>query len=316
MNILISGSAGFIFSNFVIYGLQDTDWNFISIDKLTYAGSLQNVPQNKRHKLYVGDICDEHFVEKIFELEKPDVVIHGCAETFVDSSIECSDNFIQTNVVGTHTLLNAARKYGKIKKFININTDEVIGSLKNGSAKENCVINPRNPYSASKASAELIAMSYFYTYGLPIISTRCCNVFGPRQHCEKLIPKIIYKGIKKDRIPIYGDGKNVREWIYVKDKYFAIKTLIEKGKIGEVYNISSNQEKTNLEVVKLIMEFLEIKDNLIDFVKDRLGHDFRYSVDCSKLKLLGWEPQFNFEEALKYTVSWYKNNTWAFRENK
>jgi dTDP-glucose 4,6-dehydratase len=310
MKVLITGSAGFIFSNFIIYALQETDWDLVSIDKLTYAGRLTNVPQVKRHKLYVGDICDKHFVSKILEVEKPEVIIHGAAESRVDS-IKGSDEFIQTNVVGTHTMLAAALKLG-VKKFINISTDKVYSTIKAGSFKEDDKLHPTNPYSASKASADLLGQSYYSTYGLPVVTTRCCNVFGPRQHVEKFIPKVIVNTLTNKKIPLYGKGDNIREWIYVKDQFYAIKALIQKGIPGEVYNISSGQERTNLQVIKSILKIANKSEDLIEYIKDRQGHDFRYSVDCSKLKALGWKAQFNFDEALEHTIGWLRANGYWF----
>jgi len=312
--ILISGSAGFIFSNFVIYVLQHTDWDIASIDKLTYAGSLLNVPQCKRHKLYVGDVCDYHFVQKVFEIEKPDVVIHGAAESFVDKSIESSHDFITTNVIGTHSMLEAALKAHTPQKFINVATDECYGQILDGSFVETDVLNPRNPYSASKASADLLGQSYAITHGLPVITTRCSNNFGPRQHIEKFIPKIITNILTGKNIPLYGDGKNVREWIYVKDNFTALQTLIEKGEPGEIYNIGSDDERQNIEVLETIFEIMGEGQELVKLVEDRKGHDRRYSVNCRKINDLGWNAQYEFEAALSHTIGWYKANTWFWRK--
>jgi len=308
MKVLITGSCGFIFSNVVIYLLQHTMWDIVSIDKLTYAGSLLNVPQVKRHKLYIGDICDYHFVRKIFEIEKPDIVIHGAAESHVDNSITGSHVFVNTNVMGTHSMLEAALTVHRPQKFINISTDEVYGSVETGQSKETDQLQPRSPYSSTKASADLLGQSYFTTYGLPVITTRCSNNFGPRQHVEKFIPKAITNIMTGKKIPLYGDGKNKREWIYVKDNYKAICTIIAKGIPGETYNISSGVEKENIEVVNTIMEIMNADESFIDHVKDRPGHDRRYSVDCNKLLALGWQPEYTFESALAHTIGWYKAN--------
>lgn len=313
--VLITGSAGFIFSNFVIYALQETDWDLVSIDKLTYAGSLKNVPQVKRHKLYIGDVCDSNLVRKVFAIEKPDIVIHGAAESMVDRSIENSSNFIQTNVAGTQIMLDAALKYN-VKKFINISTDEVYGSISQGSTSEDFKLNPRNPYASSKAAADLLGQSYFTTYGLPVITTRSSNNYGPRQHVEKFIPKAIVNAMNDIEIPLYGNGLNKRDWLYTKDKFSAIKILVEKGIVGEVYNIGAGQEKTNMEVLRFILGSLSKTEKLIKFVKDRPGHDLRYSVDCSKLKSLGWTPKYQFSEALNHTINWYKFNTWFWKDSK
>jgi dTDP-glucose 4,6-dehydratase len=310
--VLITGSAGFVYSNFIIHAIQETDWELVSIDKLTYAGSLKNVPQNKRHKLYIGDICDKHLVDKVFDLERPDIVVHGAAESMVDRSIEDSSAFINTNVLGTQVMLDAALKY-KVKLFLNTSTDEVYGSLDTGSAAESSPLKPRNPYSASKAAADLLGQSYFHTHGLRVITTRCSNNFGPRQHTEKFIPKAITNLIKDVQIPLYGKGLNQRDWLYTKDKFYALKLLIETGKAGEVYNIGTGQERTNIDILKLILAEFQKGEECIQYVKDRPGHDFRYSVDCSKLKALGWEPKYQFEEAIKHCVGWYKANPWSWR---
>jgi dTDP-glucose 4,6-dehydratase len=312
MKILITGSAGFIFSNFVIYALQNTTWDIVSVDKLTYAGSLLNVPQVKRHKLHIGDVSDYHFMKKIFEIEKPDIVIHGAAESHVDNSIESSHDFVTTNVSGTHSMLEAALKVHTPQKFINISTDEVYGSVEEGHSIETDMLEPRSPYSSTKASADLLGQSYAVTHGLPVITTRCSNNFGPRQHVEKFIPKVITNILMGQNIPLYGDGKNMREWIYVKDNFNALVTIIEKGLPGEIYNISSGFEKQNIEVLKSIFEIMG-GEELLEYVDDRKGHDRRYSVDCSKLKSLGWEPQYLFENALAHTIGWYKANTWFWR---
>jgi len=311
--ILITGSCGFIFSNFVIYLLQHTMDEIVSIDKLTYAGSLLNVPQVKRHKLYIGDVCDYDFVKKIFEIEKPDIVIHGAAESHVDNSIAGSKVFVNTNVLGTHNMLEVARKVHTPQKFINVSTDEVYGSVETGHTKEEDQLRPRSPYSSTKAAADLLGQSYFTTYGLPIITTRCSNNYGPRQHVEKLIPKAITSILTGKKIPLYGNGKNKREWIYVKDHFRALQIIIEKGVIGEAYNISSGYEKENTEVLRLILEIMSADDSFVEYVADRLGHDLRYSVDCTKLQKLGWKPEYTFEDALEHTIGWFKANSWSWK---
>lgn len=312
MRILLTGSCGFILSNFIIYSLQETDWDLVSIDKLINSGLLKNVPQVKRHKLYVGDICDGNFVNKVFEVEKPDIIIHGAVESFTDKQTNNCVDFIQTNIIGTYNMLNAAKKCS-VKKFINISTDEVYGNKNSGSFFENDKLNPTNPYASSKASADFIGQSYFHTYGLPVITTRISNTLGPRQCLDKFIPKIIQNSLNKKKISLFGDGKNIREWIYVKDNFYAIKTLIEKGINGEVYNISSNHEEKNIDVVKRILSLTGTSENLIEYVKDKPGHDFRYSMDCSKIKKLGWKPQYDFDEALQHTIGWYKANSWFMK---
>jgi len=311
--ILITGTCGFIFSNVVLYMLQHTKHEIIGVDKLTYAGSTLNAPEVKRYKLYIGDVCDYHFIRKIFELEKPDIVIHGAAESHVDNSISDSHDFVRTNVVGTHSMLEAALKVHTPHKFINISTDEVYGSVEVGYSKETDLLDPRSPYSSTKASADLLGQSYFTTYGLPVITTRCSNNFGPRQHMEKFIPKTITKIMCGEKIPLYGDGKNMREWIYVKDNFFAMMSVIENGKIGEIYNISSGHGISNLEVLNTVFEILGQGEELVEYVPDRLGHDRRYALDCSKLKQLGWEPKYDFKGALDYTIDWYRKNRWFTR---
>ena len=314
MKVLVTGSCGFIFSNFIIYALQNTKWDLVSVDKLTYAGSLLNVPQIKRHKLYIGDVCDLHFMKKIFDIEKPDIVIHGAAESHVDNSINSAGAFVSTNAVGTYSMLEAALRVHMPQKFINVSTDEVYGSVVEGHSTENDRLEPRSPYSSSKASADLLGQSYFTTYGLPVITTRCSNNFGPRQHVEKFIPKVITNIFTDQSIPLYGDGKNKREWIYVKDHYDALIAIIEKGVPGEVYNISSGHEKENIEVLETIFNIMGKGRELVKRVDDRLGHDRRYSVDCSKLQALGWKPECGFEEAIAHTIGWYKSNTWFWKK--
>ena len=314
MKVLLTGSCGFIFSNFVIYALQKTDWELISVDKITYAGSLLNVPhQIKRHKLYIGDVCDYHFIRKVFEIEKPDIVIHGAADSHVDNSIQDSSVFVQTNIAGTHSMLEASLKVHTPQKFIAIESDEVYGSLDQGYFKETDVLNPRNPYAASKAAAGLLSKSYFTTFGLPVITTRCCNNMGPRQHVEKFIPKAITNLLQNKKIPLYGDGKNKREWIYVMDHFEALKTIIEKGVVGETYNIGTGQEKENIEVLETILELMGKGKENIEYVKDRLGHDRRYAVDSSKIRALGWKPEFEFKESLAHVINWYHLNRWFLR---
>lgn len=315
MKVLISGSCGFIFSNVVLYALQKTDWDIVGIDKLTYAGSL-SVPQGKRYKLHIADICDYHSVRKIFEIEKPDIVIHGAAESHVDNSIANSGVFVNTNVIGTHSMLEAALKGHTPKMFINVSTDEVYGSVETGRSKETDTLDPRSPYSSSKAAADLLGKSYYTTYGLPVITTRCSNNFGPRQHVEKFIPKTITNILSSKKIPLYGDGKNAREWIYVSDHFEALRVIMDKGAIGETYNISSGYEKQNIEVLNTIFDLVGRGRELVEYVKDRAGHDRRYSVDVSKLKALGWAPQFNFEESIAHTIGWYTANRSWFWDKK
>jgi len=311
--VMITGSAGFIYSNIVLYMLQHTDYKISGIDKLTYAGSRLNAPEVKRYKLHVGDVCDYQFVSAILKHEKPDIIIHGAAESFVDKSIESASDFSMTNVVGTNTMLEAALKVHTPKLFINVSSDEIYGQIKEGAFKETDILNPRNIYAATKASADLLGQAYFTTHGLPVITTRCCNVFGPRQLKEKLIPKCITNFANNEKIGVYNRGEECREWIYVKDVFNALQVIIENGKPGEVYNIGSGVERRNIDVVNFIMERMG-KENLIEFVEDRKGHDFRYAVNTDKLKSIGWSgPLYEFEQALSYTIEWYLKNTWSWR---
>jgi dTDP-glucose 4,6-dehydratase len=251
--VLISGSCGFVFSNYIIYLLQHTDWDIVSIDKLTTSSFIGNVVQNKRHKLYIGDICDYHFVQKVFEIEQPEIILHGAAESFVDASLINSRSFMQSNVIGTHSMLEACLKGFMPKLFVNFETDEEYGEILSGSFKETDILKPRNPYSVSKAASDLMGQSYYTTFGVPVITTRCCNIFGPRQNKEKMIPKIISNILMNKPVPVYGEGKQIREWIYVKDVYLATQKIIECGKVGEIYNISANHEETNIDLVNKIL---------------------------------------------------------------
>lgn len=319
LKVMITGSCGFIYSNVVLYALQHTDWDIVSVDKLTYAGSLANIAynrdiNNKRHKFYLADIADYHLMEKIFDIEKPDIVINGAANSHVDNSIAGSQDFIQSNVTGTHSLLEAMRKSHRPQKFIQASTDEVYGQIESGSFSETDSLSPRNPYSSSKASADLMCNAYIETYDLPIIITRCCNVFGSRQNKEKMIPKSIINLLNDDKIKVYGKGEQVREWIYTKDMFYAIKTIIESGKVKEVYNIGTGYELRNIDLAYKIADHIGVPHkDAVEFVTDRLGHDFRYSVNTSKIRALGWSPMYSFDEALLHTISWYYKNTWSWR---
>ena len=311
---LISGGCGFIFSNVIIYLLQHTDWDIASVDAL-YAGSLLNVPHNiKRHKLYIGDICDYHLTETIFDLERPDIVLHGAASSHVDTSILDPRSFVSNNVIGTHSMLEAARKFPP-KVFINTSTDEVMGSIDTGHSKETDPMNPRNPYAATKAAADVLGNSYFNTYGLPVITTRSSNVFGGRQAVEKFIPKAITNILAGKKIPLYGSGKQIRSWIYIKDYFWALKKIVECGVPGQAYNIGG-VEKENIEVLKLILEIMNAEESFIEHVNDRLGHDIRYSVNDDKLRALGWAPKYQFEEALAKSCGWFQANSWFVKGNK
>tara|TARA_Y100000034_G_C6883895_1_gene405526 strand:- start:944 stop:1942 length:999 start_codon:yes stop_codon:yes gene_type:complete len=309
MKYLITGGAGFIGSNFIKYLFSKyEDVEVVNLDKLTYCGNLENlkdVEGKENYKFVKGDVCDAELVNDL--MKGVDVVVHFAAETHVDKSIMDPSAFIKTDVIGTYVLLEAARK-NNIKKFIQISTDEVYGSIEEGSFKETDELKPRNPYSASKAGADRLAYSFYCTYNVPVIITRSSNNFGPNQYPEKLIPLFVTNLIEGNKVPVYGDGMNVRDWIYVLDNCEGIDFVINNGKIGDVYNIGGDNEKTNIEITKLLLNLLGKDENSIEHVKDRLGHDKRYSLDSSKVSSLGWKPQFDFGNALKETVDWYKNN--------
>jgi dTDP-glucose 4,6-dehydratase len=311
--ILITGGCGFIGSNFIKYKLNE---NFvgkiINLDKLTYAGNLKNltdVEKDQRYKFVKGDINDKKLIFNIFKKEKPDYIINFASESHVDKSILSSSIFVKTNVLGVNNLLEISKNF-KINKFIQISTDEVYGSIRQGRFKEKSILNPSSPYSASKASADMIVQSYIKTYDFPAIIIRLSNNFGPFQNLEKFMPLVITNFLKKKKIPIFGNGKNIREWIYVFDSCSAIDKIVQKGKIGEVYNVGSGEEFKNIEIVKFIEKKLKVKENLINFVEDRKGHDFRYSLDTQKTKKLGWKLKYNHEKSLMKTIKWYSDNDW------
>jgi dTDP-glucose 4,6-dehydratase len=277
---------------------------------LTYAGNPENLSEfenDNRYTFYQGDICDSKVVEYIFKKYNPDYLINFAAESHVDRSIGKPDDFIQTDIYGAYTLLENARNFG-LKRFIQISTDEVYGSIEKGSFSETDTLMPRNPYSASKAGADRLAYSYFSTYDLPVIITRASNNFGPFQYPEKLIPLFVTNAIENKSLPIYGDGKNIRDWLYVEDHCSAIQYIINNGELGEIYNIGGGNELSNIEITNLILEKTKKPDSLKKYVQDRLGHDRRYSLDCNKLFTLGWEPKHKFDSAMSYTVNWYMNN--------
>ena len=310
-NVLITGGAGFIGSNFVRYFLVTReDVRVVNFDKLTYAGnleSLEDVVTNPRYTFIKGDICDRTEVETAFTKFDIDTVIHFAAESHVDRSILGSAVFVQTNVVGTHTLLDVAKDRG-VDRFIHVSTDEVYGSLGDaGKFTETTPLHPNSPYAASKASSDLLALSYQHTHGLPVIVTRCSNNYGPYQFPEKLIPLMIVNAFVDKPLPVYGDGLNVRDWLYVEDHCSAIDMVLAKGKVGEVYNMGGNNEWKNIDIVKLILQHLGKPQSLINFVKDRPGHDRRYAMDATKMKNeLGWQPSHTFENGIKETIEWYR----------
>lgn len=315
--ILVTGGAGFIGSNFVHHLLRkNDDVEIINLDKLTYAGNLENlrdIKGNPNYRFVKGDICDAGLVDEL--MVGVDVVVNFAAESHVDRSIGGPDAFIRTDVFGAFILLDAARRHN-VKKFMQISTDEVYGSIEKGSFKETDALMPSSPYSASKAGADRLAYSYFVTYDLPVIITRCSNNFGPYQYPEKLISLFVTNAIEDKPLPIYGDGKNVRDWLYVDDHCDAIHFLMAHGKDGEVYNIGGGNERTNLEITDFILDKLNKPQSLKTYVKDRLGHDRRYSVDCSKIARLGWQPQFTLESALEHTIDWYVQNRWWWEKLK
>jgi len=307
--LLVTGGAGFIGSNFIRHILNKyDDYNIVNLDKLTYCGNLDNlkdISKNRRYKFVKGDIEDSKVVEKV--AKDCDYIINFAAATHVDRSIEDPATFVQTNVFGTHVLLEAAKKL-KTKLMIQISTDEVFGSIAEGSFKETDPLEPNSPYSASKAGADLLTRSYFVTYGLPVIITRSSNNFGPYQYPEKVIPLFITNLLQNKKVPLYADGMNVRDWLYVIDNCEAVDLILHKGRSGEIYNIGSTAEITNLELTYNILEMLGKDKRSIKYVKDRPGHDKRYSLDTTKLKRLGWYPRHNFKEALETTIDWYREN--------
>jgi dTDP-glucose 4,6-dehydratase len=310
MNILVTGGAGFIGSNFIRLLINETDHNVVNLDKLTYAGNLENlkdIENNPKYKFVKGDIADNELIPKLLKEEQIDIIVNFAAETHVDRSIQNADDFIKTDILGTFNLLESA-KQSNIKRFIHISTDEVYGSIENGSFSEDSKLNPRNPYSASKASAELIINSYWNTYKLPIIITRSSNNFGPYQYPEKLIPLMVTNAVEDKDLPVYGDGKQIRDWIHVEDNCRGVLAVMEKGELGQVYNISAGNEVENITIVNSIVKNLQKPESLIKYVKDRPGHDRRYSITNEKIKQLGWQPNFNFDEALQKTIEWYKIN--------
>lgn len=310
--LLITGGAGFIGSNFIHYiARKYPEYKIINLDKLTYAGNLENlrdIENNPNYKFLKGDIADRKLVGEIFNFNKIDAIINFAAESHVDRSIEDPGVFIQTDIYGTYVLLEAARKYNS-KIFLQISTDEVYGSIEDGSFREDDALKPNSPYSASKAGAEMIVRSFYKTYKTPVIITRTTNNFGPYQYPEKIIPLFVTNLIDNIKVPLYGNGMNVRDWIYVNDNCGALDLVLHKGRVGEIYNIGAGNEKPNIWITKEILKLLDKPESIIEPVADRPGHDRRYSVDCTKLKKdLGWEARYDFEEALKKTIRWYVDN--------
>ena len=322
MKIVVTGGAGFIGSNFIYYMLDKyKDYKIICIDKLTYAGNLSTLSEamkNQNFKFIKADICDIEKIDTVFKEEEPNIVVNFAAESHVDRSISNPEVFLETNIRGTSVLLECCKKYN-VKRYHQISTDEVYGDLPldrpDLSFTEKSPLRPSSPYSVSKTSADLLVLSYFRTYKLPVTISRCSNNYGTYHFPEKLIPLIIIKALKNQRLPIYGDGKNVRDWIYVKDHCKAIDLILHKGKIGEVYNVGGNSEKSNLEVVKTILNILGKSEKLIEFVPDRLGHDRRYAINDYKIESeLGFKRDVTFEQGIEKTINWFLHNEKWWKE--
>lgn len=311
--LLITGSCGFIFSNFIRLIYKDNlPYDVVSIDKLTRNEGVNAIYQNRSHDFYLGDVSDAHFINRVFEIEKPDIIVHGAAHSHVDESIQGASEFIKSNVLGTQVLIDSSIKHN-VNKFILISTDEVYGHLEDENQlpwNEDASLCPRNPYSASKASAELMVQAAHKTHGLPYIITRSCNNLGPWQSLRNFVPKIISCILNGSEIPVYGKGLQLREWIHVVDNCRALFDIIEKSPLNEIYNISAGYELTNLEMVNNICNLMGKGHELISFVDDRPGHDFRYSINTEKLHNLGWKPIFKFKDSLRHTIKWYTKNQW------
>lgn len=310
MKLLVTGGAGFIGTNFIRYILKKyPDDVVVNLDALTYCGRDTIGEEQKNYRFIRGSVCDEQLVEELFRKEKFDMVIHFAAETHVDRSLMGTRDFLNTNIMGTQVLLDASLKY-EVGRYHQVSTDEVYGSLplddRTALFQENSVICPSSPYSVSKASADLLVLSYYQSFQMPVTISRCSNNYGPWQYPEKLIPLTISRALENKKIPVYGTGRNVRDWLYVEDHCTAIDRIVHDGRIGEVYNIGGNNERSNLELVKLILNTLDRPEDLIQFTKDRKGHDLRYAIDSTKIRTeLGWEPQHDFQNGIRKTIQWY-----------
>jgi len=310
VRLLVTGGAGFIGSNYVHWVLEHSDDSVTVFDALTYAGNLDNLRAlegNPRYAFVKGDICDRDAV--LAAVDGHDAIVHFAAESHVDRSIVSPDEFVRTNCDGTNVMCDVARRVG-VERFVHISTDEVYGSIEVGSFKESDRLDPRSPYSASKAGSDLIALSYHATYGLPVVVTRSSNNFGPYQFPEKVIPLFVTNLLEGRKVPLYGDGLNVRDWCYVTDNCAGIDLVLRHGTVGEIYNIGAGNEITNRDLTGLILELLNQGEDMIEYVEDRLGHDRRYSIDTTRIRALGWRPQRELGEALEATVAWYRDNRW------
>jgi dTDP-glucose 4,6-dehydratase len=318
VDVLVTGGAGFIGSNFVRHALsRHPDWRVTTLDKLTYAGrreNLHDVIDHPRHRFVHGDILDDSVSGPL--VERADVVVHFAAETHVDRSIRAAGEFIRTDVEGTFVLLEAARRAPRLRRFVQISTDEVYGSVPTGASRETDELRPRNPYAASKAGADRLAYSYWATHNVPAIVTRASNNYGPYQFPEKVIPLFVTNALDDIPVPLYGDGMNVRDWLHVDDHCHALDLLVERGQNGEVYNIGGGNEITNRDLTHRLLGLVGKTSALIKPVSDRPGHDRRYSLDSTKLRALGWTPQTSFEAGLQTTVEWYRRNEWWWRPIK
>jgi len=311
--ILVTGGCGFIGSNFILHLLERyPNAQVVNLDKLTYASnqaSLRDVEGDPRYRFVQGDICDGELVDGL--MAEVDVVFNFAAETHVDRSLMEAGSFILTDVLGTHVLLDSARRHPNVKRFVQVSTDEVYGEMSPGAwAKESDPLHPRSPYAASKAGGDAQCNAFFETYGLPVIITRAANNIGPRQHIEKMVPLFVTSAMRDEPLPLYGDGRQVRDWLYVEDHCRALELIAREGEPGEVYNIGADNHQENIRVAEAILQLLEKPLSLIRFVEDRKGHDRRYAVDSSRLKALGWAPELDFFSALERTVQWYRENGW------
>jgi dTDP-glucose 4,6-dehydratase len=308
--VLVTGGAGFIGSNFVRHLIKETGCSVINLDRLTYAGNLMNIRDlrsEKRHKFVKGDILNRKLMASL--VKKVDAVVNFAAESHVDRSIQRPTIFVETNILGTHALLETCRKCHV--KFEQISTDEVYGSRYEGSFTEVDALNPSSPYSASKGAADLLVNAYHVTYGMEVTVTRSTNNYGPYQHPEKLIPRLVTNALRGRPLPVYGTGENVRDWIFVEDNCRAIHKVLENGTSGQIYNVAACNEKKNIDIAKDILRHLSLPETMIQSVKDRPGHDFRYSLDCGKIRRLDWRPQVDFAEGLRKTIDWYAaNKSW------